>query len=292
MKKWTNEEIEFLQSNYNKEGVGYCVEYLERTYKSVQKRASKLGLIVNKETVKSLRIENVKKSWNKRTDSINNLSKILNVSIDDVYTNPTFLYILGYIWGDGYIYSGGVNFRNSVSLEIQKEDGLDIYGKMMSILNWNISYRKRDNRKEQICFSVNNRVLVDYLVSMDFNKKSYNYPSILDKLELNMKRYFYLGLSDADGCFYYNKKHYSTQYSISSTYDQDWKHITDIFDHLNINYRVKSVEKVSKSGNIDRHSLVLISNKKGVLKFGSYLYSDDFIGLNRKYEKYLHIKNL
>jgi hypothetical protein len=31
MKKWTNEEIEFLQSNYNKEGVGYCVEYLERT---------------------------------------------------------------------------------------------------------------------------------------------------------------------------------------------------------------------------------------------------------------------
>jgi hypothetical protein len=292
MKKWTNEEIEFLQSNYNKEGVGYCVEYLERTYKSVQKRASKLGLIVNKETVKSLRIENVKKSWDKRTDSINNLSKILNVSIDDVYTNPTFLYILGYIWGDGYIYSGGVSFRNSVSLEIQKEDGLDIYGKMMSILSWNISYRKRDNRKEQICFSVNNRVLVDYLVSMDFNKKSYNYPIILDNLSFDMKRYFYLGLSDADGCFYYNLKHYTTQYSISSTFEQDWRHISDIFDHLCIKYKIKKVESKKKNGNIHIHSLVLISNKEDVIKFGNYLYSDNFIGLKRKYEKYLNIKNL
>lgn len=40
------------------------------------------------------------------------------------------------------------------------------------------------------------------------------------------------------------------------------------------------------------HSLVLISNKKDILKFGGYLYSGDFIGLKRKYEKYLEIKNL
>ena len=38
------------------------------------------------------------------------------------------------------------------------------------------------------------------------------------------------------------------------------------------------------------HSLVLISNKKDVLKFGHYLYSDNFVGLKRKYQKYLEIK--
>jgi hypothetical protein len=292
MKKWTNEELEFLLSNYSKSGIKYCADKLNRTDKSIQKKASKIGLKVDSETAIYLRSNWVKESWKKRNDSEKNLNKILNVSIDDIYSNPTFLYILGYIWGDGYIHNGGVSKTNSLTLEIVKEDGLDIYDKMLSVINWNVSYRKRNNRKEQICFTICNRILIEFLVSLDFRKKSYNYPIILDKLDFDMRRYFYLGLSDADGCFYHNEKQYCSQYTISSTYEQDWKHITDIFEYLNINYKIKKREKINKNGNIHLHSLVLISNKKDVLKFGDYLYSDDFIGLKRKYEKYLHIKNL
>jgi hypothetical protein len=292
MKKWTNEELEFLLSNYSKSGIRYCADKLNRSDKSIQKKASKLGLKVDSETAIYLRSNWIKESWKKRNDSERNLNKILNVSIDDIYSNPTFLYILGYIWGDGYIHNGGVGKTNSLTLEIIKEDGLDIYDKMLSVINWNISYRKRDNRKEQICFTICNRILIEFLVSLDFHKKSYNYPIILDKLDFDLRRYFYLGLSDADGCFYYNEKQYCSQYSISSTYEQDWKHITDIFEYLNIDYKIKKREKINKNGNIHLHSLVLISNKKDVLKFGDYLYNGDFIGLKRKYEKYLHIKNL
>jgi hypothetical protein len=292
MKKWTKEEIQFILSNYTKEGIRFCSNYLNRTNRSVQKKASKLGLKVDDETVRSLRSSTVKSSWEKRNDSQKNLNKVLNVSISDIYNSPTFLYILGYIWGDGHIHNGGISKTNSLTLEIVKEDGLDIYDKMLSVINWNISYRKRNNRKEQICFTICNRILIEFLVSLDFHKKSYSYPIILDKLNFDMRRYFYLGLSDADGCFYYNKKQYCTQYTISSTYEQDWKHITDIFEYLNIDYKIKKIENVNKNGNIHLHSLVLISNKKGVLKFGDYLYSDDFIGLKRKYEKYLDIKNL
>jgi hypothetical protein len=292
MKKWSNEEVQFILSNYTKEGISFCANSLNRTNRSVQKKASKLGLKVDEETVKSLRSSTVKYSWKKRNDSEKNLNKVLNVSISDVYNNPTFLYILGYIWGDGYIYNGGIGKTNSLTLEIFKEDGLDIYDKMLSVINWNISYRKRNNRKEQICFTICNRILIEYLVSLDFHKKSYNYPILLDKLDFGMKRYFYLGLSDADGCFYYNKNQYCTQYTISSTFEQDWKHITYIFDYLNINYKIKKIEKINKDGNIHMCSLVLISNKEGVLKFGDYLYGDGFIGLRRKYENYLSIKNL
>ena len=292
MKKWTNEEVEFLLSNYIMKGVKYCSDNLNRSDKSIQRKASKNGLKVDSETIKSLRSDYVKKSWLKRTDSENNLSNILNVPINDIYNNPTFLYILGYIWGDGYIHNGGIGKVNSVSLEIVKDDGLDIYDKMLSVIKWNVTYRKRNNRKEQISFSICNRILIEYLVSLDFHKKSYNYPIILDNLSFDMKRYFYLGLSDADGCFYYNLKHYTTQYSISSTFEQDWKHISDIFDYLCIKYKIKKVESKKKNGNIHIHSLVLISNKEDVIKFGNYLYSDNFIGLERKYEKYLHIKNL
>lgn len=292
MKKWTNEELEFLLSNYPKLGIKYCAENLNRSDKSIQKKASKLGLKIDSETAIYLRSNWIKESWKKRNDSKNNLNKILNVPIDDIYNNSTFLYILGYIWGDGHIHNGGVGKTNSLSLEIIKEDGLDIYNKMLSVINWNVYYRKRNNRKEQICFTICNRILIEYLVSLDFHKKSYKYPVILDKLSFEMKRYFYLGLSDADGCFYYNSDQYCSQYTISSTSEQDWKHISDIFDYLGIEYKIKKREKINKSGNIHMHSLVLISNKKDVLKFGDYLYSDDFIGLKRKYEKYLEIKNL
>jgi hypothetical protein len=292
MKKWTNEELEFLLCNYYKSGIRYCADKLNRSDKSIQKKASKLGLKVDSEIAIYLRSNRTKESWKKRNDSEKNLNKILNVSINEVYNNPTFLYILGYIWGDGYIHNGGVGKTNSLTLEIIKEDGLDVYDKMLSVINWNISYRKRNNRKEQICFTICNRILVEFLVSLGFHKKSYIYPIILDKLDFDLRRYFYLGLSDADGCFYYNEKQYCTQYTISSTYEQDWKHITDIFEYLNIDYKIKKREKINKNGNIHLHSLVLISNKKDVLKFGDYLYSDDFIGLKRKYEKYLHIKNL
>lgn len=292
MKKWTNEELEFLLSNYAKSGIKYCAENLNRSDKSIQKKASKLGLKVDIETILHLRSSRVKESWEKRNDSEKNLNKILNVSIEDIYNDPTFIYILGYIWGDGHIHNGGVGKTNSLSLEIIKEDGTDIYDKMLSVINWNVYYRKRGNRKEQICFTICNRILIEYLVSLDFHKKSYNYPVILNKLSFEMKRYFYLGLSDADGCFYYNLDQYCYQYTISSTSEQDWGHVSDIFDHLGIEYKIKKIEKVNKSGNIHMHSLVLISNKKDVLKFGDYLYSDDFIGLKRKYEKYLEIKKL
>jgi hypothetical protein len=291
MKKWQDYELEFILQNYEKMGIRYCAEFLNRTNRSVQKKASTLNLKVDKETILSLRKTTVKKSWVNRNDSFNNLKKILNIPIENIKESPDFLYVLGYIWGDGHIHNGGISCVNSVSLEIVKEDGLDIYDKMNSVINWNISYRKRKNRKEKICFTINNRIFIEHLVSLNFNKKSFEYPSFIDDISYEMKRYFYLGLSDADGCFYF-KKSSCYQYSISSTIDQNWKHMTNILDHLDIKYSIKKIEKIRKNGNINRHSVVVISNKIDVIKYGDYLYGADFIGLNRKYNKYLEIKNV
>ncbi len=141
-----------------------------------------------------------------------------------------------------------------------------------------------------MCFTINNRIFIEYLVSLNFNKKSYDYPFFIDDISYEMKRYFYLGLSDADGCFYSNNELYCYQYSISSTIDQNWKHMIDIFDYLDIKYNIRKSENIKKNGNIHRHSVVVISNKGDVIKYGDYLYGD-FIGLNRKYNKYLEIKN-
>ena len=99
-----------------------------------------------------------------------------------------------------------------------------------------------------------------------------------------------MGLSDADGCWYLNKNK-CYQYTISSTFDQDWKHITDIFDYLKIKYSIRRRVQKRKDSLNTKSSTVVVSNRNDVIKLGEYLYADDFIGLRRKYEKYLKFKN-
>lgn len=43
-KEWTNEEIEFMKSNYTKYGPTYCSKHLDRPYHSVMNKARKLSL--------------------------------------------------------------------------------------------------------------------------------------------------------------------------------------------------------------------------------------------------------
>jgi hypothetical protein len=290
MKRYTETETIFLIENYPNRGVRYCSEYLNRDMKSVQKRAMKLGLKVNPSTKSILRKEYVKKSWENRQDCLLNFNKKIKLNTDNFLSNKNFIYFLGYLWGDGHVRNCGVGKANTVTLEITKDDGLDIKDKLDSILDWNIYYRTRKNRKEQMSFTINNRVLTEYLISFNYGRKSFDYPTILDVLSFDMKRYFYLGLSDADGCFYHSPKHYTYQYHVSSTYEQNWKHMKDIFDYLEIRYTIKRREIVRKSGNVEKHSIILISNKSDFIKFGDYIYSDNFIGLRRKFTKFVRAK--
>jgi hypothetical protein len=290
MKHYTESETEFLIENYSNRGLRYCSEYLNRDMKSIQKKAMKLGLKVDCKTKSILRKDYVKKSWENRQDSLFNLNKKIKIDINELFLNKNFVYFLGYLWGDGYVRNCGVGKANTITIEITKDDGSDVEEKFMSFLNWNIYYRNRKNRKEQMSFTINNRVLTEYLILFNYGRKSFDYPTILDVLSFDMKRYFYLGLSDADGCFYHSPKHYTYQYHVSSTYEQNWKHMKDIFDYLEIRYTIKRKEIVRKSGNVEKHSIILISNKSDFIKFGDYIYSDNFIGLRRKFTKFVTAK--
>ncbi len=47
-KKWTNEEIDFLNNNYEKNGIEYCTDYLKRNKTAIIKKTQMLGLKSNK----------------------------------------------------------------------------------------------------------------------------------------------------------------------------------------------------------------------------------------------------
>ena len=103
-----------------------------------------------------------------------------------------------------------------------------------------------------------------------------------------MKHYFFLGLIDGDGCFYINKKQYTYQFILSSTYDQDWSYMINLCEKLNISkYRIDH-----KKNKNNQSSSFRICRKNDIKILGYYIYQNFFldqIGLKRKNEKFNEI---
>ena len=74
------------------------------------------------------------------------------------------------------------------------------------------------------------------------------------------------------------------QFTLASSYEQDWSYFEELCKEKNIKYNIKrTIGKKSSS------SVIRITDEDGILKLGEYIYKDfheDKIGLIRKYEKY------
>ena len=104
--------------------------------------------------------------------------------------------------------------------------------------------------------------------------------------------YFFRGIIDGDGCFYNGKG--LKLFSVTSSIEQDWKYLEDLFNSLNIEYKIRKKEHKNKTGNISHSSLIEVIGINRIIKIGNYIYNGfdlDKIGLKRKYDKYLSIKN-
>lgn len=105
---------------------------------------------------------------------------------------------------------------------------------------------------------------------------------------INQNQIWFRGLSDGDGCIFVNKTTTYADFSISSSYNQDWNYIFKIFHQLNINGRIS--KQVNKIG---RNSQIHIGNIIDIIKFLNYIYKNyesDNLFLKRKLDKYFLCK--
>lgn len=200
------------------------------------------------------------------------------MNINDIVYTKEFVYFLGFLWADGFIE------RYRTLLEIVEDDAMDIVDDIRKIefLKICTSKRKRKNRKPQMSIYFCNSSFYDIFQKKYFNGKSEKSPTdILDIIPQNMKRFFYLGLIDGDGCFYFKNK--TRQFYVTSSYDQDWDHITNLFTVLEIKqYEIRRV--LNKNGN--KSSYIRIKKHDEIAKLINYLYPIGYeLGLNRKYLK-------
>jgi hypothetical protein len=101
-------------------------------------------------------------------------------------------------------------------------------------------------------------------------------------------------LIDGDGCFYINQKQYTYQFSVASSYKQDWSYLEDLLKNYDIKYSICKRQSINKkTGKMNSSSVLRITNKNDIKKFGEFIYKDydsDQIGLNRKYKIFEQIK--
>lgn len=279
MKKntWTEDEINFLVENYSTKGIEFCSNHLNYKKSKISAMSHKLNLKI---------LPNIKKKY---TGKSNELCNINPDSFNNIKTKEVS-YLLGLLWSDGYIKHYNRNF--DIVLTMVEDDINHIKKTLDKIGKWhyNLLKKRKESWKNQIRVSTNNKRIYDILFNFNFTEKSKMSPDkLLSKIPKELHNYFYLGVIDGDGCFYYKKLKNSTtrQFSISSTYEQDWTYFEELFNSLNVKF---SIGRYRKKDGSSSYSSIRVTNKEGINKIGNFIYKDGKnIGLLRKYEKYLQI---
>jgi intein-encoded DNA endonuclease-like protein len=205
------------------------------------------------------------------------IEQFLNIKSLDV------AYVLGFLWADGYI----SKVNNSISTTINTKDFNDIFRIFEKIGDWKqYNYKRYDKRTDKYyntsTIHITNKHLRDFLIENDYSLKSnVSSDKILEKIPNNLKRYFYKGYSDGDGCFYIKQK--TCQYILTSTKEQDWNFIEKLYKTLNIRYNIITMESYSQ---------IRITNKPDIIKIGEYLYENNDACLQRKFDKYFEITKI
>ena len=134
--------------------------------------------------------------------------------------------------------------------------------------------------REATIVSTNNRPLAEFLNSMDYiTKSSAPATKILNFIPQNLRRYWWLGCMDGDGCFSFGK--IGQEIGIHSSYTQDWTHAEQLAKQLGIDYHLE--RRIAKRG---KSSAIRIIKKESCSKFIHYLYPTGYeFGLCRKHQK-------
>lgn len=283
-KKWSQEEDDFVLINYPLKGKFFCSEILKRSPHTIQSRASKLKCYTDP------KVASLNRSNSQKNNSHNRQNSDFKINIEQFLSIETkeVAYFLGFFWADGYIPNKRKTNRNEVKLEIIKLDLDEIKPTLEKIGAWNYSSRKRNNWKEIGLASTNNYRLIDFLMEHDFHNKSFmSADKILSKIPIELKKYFFRGLIDGDGCIHISKNERKRYIAISGSLNQDWNYVEYILEILAVEYDIYRYETIrGKSSVIEIRGI-------HALKFSEYIYDGytvDKIGLPRKYNKYLEIK--
>jgi len=260
--KYTPEIVEFIKNYYPENGAVACVEILGPDFCE-----KGLTIFCCRNGIK------IKKDYE---------GENFDIELFKNPSTPQMAYFLGMVWGDGNV------DQSRISLSLVIEDGNEIYEFFRDLGHFKTYYKYTDpTRKDILLIRAYNKPIAQYLLTMDYGVKSLVSPTkILSTIPKDMHRYFWLGFADADGCWYVGEK--SFQFFMTGSYDQNWNDFSQFLEDINCQYSYRQYSRDTGS-----QSYLQISNVFDIKLFGDILYQsydENHIGLKRKYNKYLEIK--
>lgn len=202
------------------------------------------------------------------------------------------VYLLGFLWADGWIYDKGYNHTLAMWLKKDDFDQIEYLFKENGINTFYEKQRYQNGKKfgnigkgMRLC----NKNIVNFLIENDYKIKSQVAPTkILNKIPDNLKLYFWRGYIDGDGSI--SSLKHKIEFAIWSTIEQDWSEVINLFNKLNIS-RYQIYKYIRKEGK-HKSSVIRIGCINDVKLIGDYIYQDyDNMGLKRKYNSYQKILN-
>ena len=232
-----------------------------------------------------------------RTPNQNHRKWELNEDYFDNIDTPNKAYILGFLFADGY----NSLTRNFVRIALQ-EDDKDILEKMKNELGSNKPLKYLDFKgeirsngftcKNMYQLEVYGKHITESLDKLGMHQgKSLilEYPNFLKE---NLHSHFIRGYFDGDGSISILEKENGKINSASITLTSTDSFCTNVYNILlnYINIDKFSIRDASCHNGVTR--VLSTSNKKSCLDFCDWIYQDAEMYLERKYNKYLKLKNI
>ena len=267
----TDSELTFIRQNYQILGGTDCAKQLNRSRTTVIHNAKSMGLELS-----HIHRSNIMKRKLDKLPEHRNVNPLPFIVAEKMF--PVNAYLLGFIWADGH-----VSFKNGachISARFVTDDAPDIISQFRQVGKWGEYKNIPPNGREATVVQTNNRPLAEFLNRMDYIAKFFaSATKILDFIPYPLRRYWWLGFMDGDGCFTIGKRGQEIQ--ISSSYEQDWSHFERLAKELGIEYHLE--RRIAKRG---KSSAIRIIKKASCIKLIHYLYPDEYeFGLKRKYQK-------
>jgi intein-encoded DNA endonuclease-like protein len=253
-----------------------------------------------------LSINKISKLYNVDRDTITRLLKRNNIELFPLGShirkyplNETYFdnidseekaYFLGFLYADGCNHTNDYS-RKKIDISLQEEDKniLIKFSKMLYDNNEFLSYViGRNKNKPQWCLRVHSKYLSDKLSELGcVSRKSLilTFPEWL--IDPVLQRHFIRGYFDGDGCLTRSKRRkiYDYAWSITST-ESFCNKIKDIINNnCNVNFR----DNFTCPNNNITHT-ISVRGYHQILRVSNWLYKDATIYLDRKYQKYLELK--
>jgi hypothetical protein len=255
---WTEEDEQQLKKIYPFHSNVYLSDLLGRTRQSVRRKANRLGLVKEKESLRRINSDALRK-----------------YTVDESYFEsidaPDKAYILGFLLGDGNVDKDF--FRLTIHIHERDQEVLDYIKEQLK--SSSPIARNSQSRKEMIVLRISSYKLINDLAKWGMVPKKAH---ILKIPEIREDLYSHLirGLFDADGSVSlgFNK----ARCNIRGNGDALWA-VSEV-----VTRQAGVCQMVHK---YDGSSIYELQGRTKVSKFAQWLYQDAPFFLSRKYDKFV-----